>query len=236
MQHIQDKEFDQLFKDQLGDAEVEPSAELWANIASELEPRRKRSFPLYWLAAAVALLVVGVTFLSSETEKIRLQAPSQIAGNMAADAVLKPSRPETLSSVKPAPVAQGTPLVISPRLTAEEIKKNMIPLQPLVVNHRQDNGTAPQELVIAQEIEHPKEEVMMARAEIVEQAAGNDIREASPSERRGIRNVGDLVNYVVDRVDKRENKVLKFDTDDDDNSSLIAINIGFIRLNSKRHK
>ena len=53
------------------------------------------------------------------------------------------------------------------------------------------------------------------------------------TERKGIRNVGDLVNYVVDRVDKRDKKLLRFNTDDDDNSSLVGINIGFLKLSKK---
>ena len=52
-------------------------------------------------------------------------------------------------------------------------------------------------------------------------------------ERKGIRNVGDLVNFVVDKVDKRDKKLLHFNTDEDDNSSLVGINIGFLKLNKK---
>jgi hypothetical protein len=54
------------------------------------------------------------------------------------------------------------------------------------------------------------------------------------SQRKGIRNVGDLVNFVVDKVDKREKKLVRFNTDDDDNSSIVGINIGFLKFNKKR--
>ena len=47
--------------------------------------------------------------------------------------------------------------------------------------------------------------------------------------------MGDLINFVVDKVDKREDKLIRFDTDDD-NSSLIGINIGMIRFSKKKHK
>ena len=46
MHHMQDKEFDQLFKDKFDDAQIEPSANLWANIEAELVPKRKRVFPV----------------------------------------------------------------------------------------------------------------------------------------------------------------------------------------------
>jgi hypothetical protein len=48
-----------------------------------------------------------------------------------------------------------------------------------------------------------------------------------------IRNIGDLVNLVVEKIDKRDKKLIRFATDDDDNSSLVGINIGFIKLNKK---
>ena len=51
-----------------------------------------------------------------------------------------------------------------------------------------------------------------------------------------IRNVGDLINFVVEKVDKREQKFLQFKSDDDDNSSLVAINIGPFKLNARKHK
>ena len=50
MQHMPDKEFDQLFRDKFNDAEIEPSANLWASIDQKLEPKRKRTFPIYWMA------------------------------------------------------------------------------------------------------------------------------------------------------------------------------------------
>jgi hypothetical protein len=56
------------------------------------------------------------------------------------------------------------------------------------------------------------------------------------NERVRIRNAGDLVNFVVDKIDRREQKIVAFNTDDDDNSSLVALNIGPFRFNSKKHK
>lgn len=44
-----------------------------------------------------------------------------------------------------------------------------------------------------------------------------------------------LVNCVVDKVDKSEEKIIQFKTEDD-NSSLVALNIGILRCNTKKHK
>lgn len=231
---MQDNEFDSLFKDQLGAAEVQPSAGLWAKIESELEPKRKRSLPVYWMAAAVALLVVGLSLLMPEGEKIRLQAPVALSENKAD--VVPVVEQVSRNPENEAPESDNsTPLVIAPRLTAAEIEKSLEPLQPKVVLEHpvvRDQRTA----VVLKTQDPVQEEVMIASAEVADRQMVNEVKEVEQPERRSIRNVGDLVNYVVDRVDKRDNKVLKFNTDEDDNSSLIAINIGFIRLNPKRHK
>lgn len=52
--------------------------------------------------------------------------------------------------------------------------------------------------------------------------------------KKGIRNIGELVNFLVSKVDKREKRLIKFKTDAGDNSSIAAINIGIIQLNSKK--
>ncbi len=235
---MQDKELDQLFKTHLEDAEIQPSAGLWANIEAELEPKHKRVLPFYWMAAAIAIVVAAIGLMMPKAETIRLQAPAQLVeNNSVLSPVVKQSKdaiadPSTLEMEE-----KSTPLVIAPRLSAEDIKKSLTVMQPVSVSkHPVDRIIDKTEPVEAPLKEQIREEVMIANADVVPNNTVNVITEIEQPERKGIRNVGDLVNYVVDKVDKRDNKVVKFNTDDDDNSSLIAINIGFIKLNSKRHK
>lgn len=233
---MQDKELDQLFKDRFESAELKPSRDLWSNISAELEPKAKKALPIYWMAAAVAVMVLGITLLRPETEKIRLQAPvANVAGNNLTEPVVV-EQTSTPLEVADAKQEKSTPLVIAPRLTAEEIKKSLTVLQPKAVNEHPVAKEVRQEEVLANEPLASKEELMIASVDLSKTKQTEEQKDVEQPERRGIRNVGDLVNYVVDRVDKRDNKVLKFSTDDDDNSSLIAINIGFIRLNPKKHK
>jgi len=87
----------------------------------------------------------------------------------------------------------------------------------------------------------PVQEVMLATADVAaDETTANGSDEAASENRhaesKGIRNVGDLVNYVVDKVDKRDEKFIQFKTDDDDNSSLIGLNIGMFKFNQKKHK
>lgn len=76
---------------------------------------------------------------------------------------------------------------------------------------------------------------MMASAEVPQRLDNvNTISETEiATEKKGIRNVGDLVNFVVEKIDKRDKKLIRFNTDDDDNSSIVGINLGFVRLNPK---
>lgn len=237
---MKDKEFDQLFKDRFEDLEVQPSANLWNNIAEELKPVKKRVFPVYWAAAAVALMVLSVVLIvPSKEEKIRLQGtvsvmnePSAIKGSPAvAPGVIKTVVENNTNTYK------STALVIAPRLDEIAAEKEFRARQRKLVTTRPVLKT--DEIIIdARPVEEPAiadHSVVIAKADVPDEMNNEVITEADPATYKGIRNVGDLVNYVVDKVDKRERKFLKFNTDED-NSSLIGINIGFIKLNSKRHK
>jgi len=50
--------------------------------------------------------------------------------------------------------------------------------------------------------------------------------------KRGIHNLGGLVNALISKVDKRQDKLIEFsDSDDDDaNSSLTGVNLGIIKI------
>ena len=73
MQHMPDKDFDNLFRDKFIEAEIEPSANLWAKIEEQLEPKRKRTFPIYWMAAASIAVVFTAMMVFQKTDKIQLR-------------------------------------------------------------------------------------------------------------------------------------------------------------------
>lgn len=242
---MQDKEFDKLFKDRFEDAEVQPSANFWENIAQELEPQRKRRLPVYWWsAAAVILVTVGVGLLSRKTgEKIRLQSKGEIAG---AEVILKdtvsfPADQALISSVTAEDqdtMNVSTPLVIAPRYDVAEEKNSLFAVQPNPVDSRPDTKK-PEPVAIGNAEQKDKtvvaDEVMIARADLPVNNDTEMTTEVSSQEHKGIRNVGDLVNFVVNKVDKRENKIVQFDTDDD-NSSLVSLNLGIIKFSKRSNK
>ena len=253
MQHMPDKDFDQLFKNRFTDAEIEPSADLWGNIAQQLEPKRKRNFPMMWMAAASVIVVASVMLFTQRSEKVQLQgATVELATAKPADdtqtvqvAAIEESATVNTTVLSDAAVSNrrlvnnAIAKVTPPTEIKDVAKDNFIALQPSEGIDRLD--------IKREEIKPldvtPKETIVKEYAEdrmiAMRDTKGTGVAYVDPDEetndnKKGIRNVGDLVNYVVDKVDKRDKKLIKFDTDDDDNSSIIGLNIGFLKLNKKK--
>lgn len=240
MQHIPDKEFDKLFKDKFNDAEIEPSVNLWANIEKELAPKRKRIIPIYWMAAASVIVVISAMLFFQKTDKIYLRAEQQQANNTTAveEVVLPTNAIEEPTAEAKVPISTKSFVVkvSTPKAIETNFDNQQLAMQPIKETERLPiKQQEVMQLAIAPiketVIENP---IVIAQVTPTTEVESNAISETDNlSERKGIRNVGDLVNFVVDKVDKRDKKILKFNTDDDDNSSLVAINIGFLKFNKK---
>lgn len=53
---------------------------------------------------------------------------------------------------------------------------------------------------------------------------------AKPAKKHGIRSFGDLINVVVAKVDKREDKIIEFSNTDDDEATITGINLGIVKV------
>ena len=250
MQHMPDKDFDKLFKDSFMDAEIEPSADLWGNIAEQLEPKKKRTFPIMRVAAASVAVVASVLLFTQGGDKVYLQG--------ATPEVAMVNTPETTQVV---PIAATEKIaVVSEAVLSEAAVSNRRLVSTAVAKIETATIEDVQEKsFVAMQPSEKNEHLVIKRGEVkpldVTPTVSNTIEnqtmyaqadtkwvdyfepiEESDSNKKGIRNVGDLINYVVDKVDKRDKKIIKFDTDDDDNSSIIGLNIGFLKLNKKNNK
>lgn len=225
---MQDKEFDQLFRDRLGEAELEPSTGLWAGIEQQLRPERKKSFPFYWMAAAIAVLVTAAALWFNQPEKVWLQGKPAELSVAKINAVPRVKEEKTVGTLAPDVTApkmtdsRREEVAVKPAITTPLDKKDKVLMQPIVPDTHLK--------VVVEHLALAASPVTLTTPDEVL----NDNEQAE--EKKGIRNFGDLVNYVVDRVDKRDQKIVRFRTDDDDESSLVAINIGFIKFNPKKHK
>jgi hypothetical protein len=230
---MEDKDFDQLFRDQFEEAEVRPSANLWGNIEKELSPKKRLVLPVYWMAAAVAVVAVMVGLLMPKTEPIRLRGSADLLSENVSKQTVAPSKVATEVAVEEVEKVESTPLVIAARLNENDAKKDFALMQPNTASTHPVNKEVQSIPAVTAQVkpEVPANEVMMARVESPQEAITT--AEVEQPEYKGIRNVGDLVNMVVNKVDKREKKLIQFNTDEDDNSSLIAINIGFLKFNKR---
>ena len=251
MQHMPDKDFDKLFKDSFMDAEIEPSANLWGNIAEQLEPKKKRAFPLMWVAAASVAVVASVLLFTQGGDKVYLQgAAGEVASvvvpevqnvpvaatdeeTVVSSAVLPERTTTTRSFLKREAVKSATAKI------DETQKNNFIAMQPSENNERLEVKRAaakPLDVIPVEEViaNNNSTETVYANNVTKQDFDYLDDDVEANNTKKGIRNVGDLVNYVVDKVDKRDKKIIKFDTDDDDNSSIIGLNIGFLKLNKRK--
>ena len=249
MQHMPDKEFDNLFKDRFMDAELAPSADLWANIAQQLEPKRKRNFPVYWMAAAGVAVAITALLVFQKTEKIQLRGVSMAAHvnvdktddamaiantETEVDATIANSKSFVSSPVKTMRVSTAQNVATENNLEKKEddLQPNpMIAHLPIKKIEIEPMNVVPKETAVAVE----NTQTVIASADVPQRMENaNAIGETEAvTEKKGIRNVGDLVNFVVEKIDKRDKKLIRFNTDDDDNSSIVGINLGFVRFNPK---
>lgn len=244
MQHIPDKDFDQLFKDKFKDAEVEPSADLWKNIAGQIQPKRKTGLPFLWIAAASILVVLTLTIWSSDDEKIQLVAanvevnvdqPRTQINEVIDNDKTEETQVRNVSAVN-LPNDRKKEVRVSE--TAEKLipeKNNFIAVQPSASNDHLVIKKPEVEREIVRGTPVVDTEIIYAQANTYQETAETEFVDESTSSKKGIRNMGDLINYVVEKVDKRDKKLIKFDTDDDDNSSIIGLNIGFVKINKRNN-
>jgi cytoskeletal protein RodZ len=254
MQHMQDKDFDQLFKDRFEDAEIQPSAALWNNIQKEIKVKAHRKLPVFWMAAASVVITVGVLVLFNKPEKIQLHGQAQTASTavpVTTEAV-DPAESITTdaeagSDINTRSIEKARPITVPRSHAAAKEDKSLLAMQPLseqshLINKEPEIKASENRLPVTEEL--PAVQVSVAattsqEANALAEEATAINTEAPEAEQTGhsrIRNAGDLVNFVVEKLDKREQKILEFRTDDDDNTSLVAINIGPFKLNTRKHK
>jgi len=248
MQPIRDKDFDQLFKDAFAEAEVTPSRDLWSSIESEIIPKKKRIIPIYWLSAAAVLLIATIGILLYQQQNTT-DEHKQLASNIIEKTKSEVHEPVAKDTAK---VVENVVPVLPVRSKAvSAIAKTKVKQDVKPALEQQQIITAPemqkQETTVAK-VEEPKKDIKTKIEEAILQPKEETVIVASPTaaktdepindneqSNKGIRNVGDVVNLIVNKMDKRKDKLIQFRTDDDD-SSLSSINIGPFKIGKRNKK
>lgn len=261
MHPISDKELDKLFQQRFEDAEVEPSGSVWDKIADKVDREKtvKRSFSVFWMAAASVIIVTGAgLWFYKPVEVIKLQgkAQDQMAVNRADDVKL-PETTETGRAVDSnQPKIAEFALTKSVGIKSENFRlKAEMPSTEWnteIVSKQLENNAASTNTgkkVNAQIALQTKQEAkiparytgdqskldvtqpdMIAKAEIPDD---NTEFEKEVSTPKKIRSIGSLVNFVIAKVDKRDDKIIEF-KDGEEGSSLSGINLGLVKFKSRK--
>ncbi len=253
MQTMSDKEFDAFFREKLDGFEVAPSDAVWGRIAGELaEPGKKRIFSPLWVAAASVVVIMAAGFWFMKPVKpIQLRAAN----------VTEPApRVEQSRSVEEKVREDASPKKESflERLAQLKVGKNnqgrgtaAMKEKPVENDYVQQPVESPEETpqqitVLATETfadikpapvsgklkmpDHGKPVIALAEDN------GNGAKEggSEPAERSrpGIKTVGDLVNFVVAKVDKRKDKLIEF-SENEEGTLISGINLGVLKIKAK---
>lgn len=249
--NMQDNELDDLFRSKLGGLEVEPAAHVWANIHAELGGKKKKSWvPMLNIAATVLVLITaGTWFLLNEPIKIRHKQVTRIKVTPKVTENVKVSELQTIKPViAEVPAAQHTPQNIASVSYATRVKHEATPVSVTAVVENVDEAatqSATQVLAVVQNkpVLHAvvPEMSLTGADENEEQVLVKPINVAAPVvmiahetekkvKKRGIHSLGGLINAVIAKVDKREDKLIEFTESDEDEANVTGINLGLIKI------
>ncbi|WP_345948465.1 hypothetical protein ABDD95_16615 [Mucilaginibacter sp. PAMB04274] len=256
--NMQDNELDDLFRTKLGNLEVEPSARVWGNISAELGTPQKRSLAPVWSIAASILVVLGIgsLFLLNKPAKV---AQNQVAVNrnkplvktIEREVKLKMRLPEALqTSTYEQPAIQNVMQVtgVKHRISsgnqlsnkriepANEPANDQPTVQPVPVLAAVPAQTIPNAVVPEMALSNKLDENDAAALKPITQPAVEPAMAHQPEKRRkrGISTLGGLINAVVAKVDKREDKLIEFTETDDDQANVTGLNLGIIKIKKEK--
>jgi len=257
--NMQDKEIDQLFRARLESLEVEPSAGLWQDISVKMDIRKKRSFTI-WLSVAASLLILlsaGLYFV--QQNNVPAKKPEQIVSlknknsgkNSIAPKAAEKIESITVESVKSDKIAKVTPV------KRERVKHAFHPAEDVTpiaktdaVNTEEQLAQLPPHREVLRAVVPDTETPLSIKPEVKEdigyatlpltataqlaQPQDNKTIAAAPAKKRRIRSIGDMLNVVISKVDKRKDKIVEFTNTDGDESTITGVNFGIIKIKKQQ--
>ncbi|RZA03847.1 MAG: hypothetical protein EOP47_01090 [Sphingobacteriaceae bacterium] len=252
---MQDKEFDRLFSSKLENFEAEPSPMVWENIANEVSDKKaKRSVVPYLSIAASVIILVSVGFLFfNQTEEAFVKPVKR------GKVVAKINKAETFDDTTKSTVVTTSEITKVVTNKVANVLKHKVLIAPKAIvdepvnqittesNDRVINNpiainqaalaiitTIPKEPVM----EVPDKETLFASTDkqqtetITTETTSTEITQIAVK-KRGIHSLGGLINVIVAKVDKREDKLIEFTERDENGSTITGLNLGFVRIKKK---
>lgn len=255
---MQDREFDDVFRNKLDGFEAEPSAKVWMGIDATLDEKSRKKAIMPWLSIAASIIVLlsaGILFIPKKTstqhhgEGIVKTPPVHAIAQPKQETPIKEPALQTQIAVVPAtakPVIRHTKKIEKTVAPAEKPNDMIAKTEPAKTNDQHVLAAVPQiQQQAAQPVVPGPETSLTVKQPDNSNTPGQQTRPAliaqqqapvpkpavaTAAKKRGIHNFGDLVNLVVAKVDKRKDKALQFTDDDEDESTLTAVNIGPVKI------
>lgn len=259
MKQISDKELDHLFKSNLYDFELKPSENSWNIIQEQVKGKSsKKKLSANWLIAASILFVIGLgwSFFNADKEVIQLKgkaaplltdnqedtvtpfqkAPIQqkeTASELSIEenkrqnearfrAMLTATKTNNKKNTNSAATIKSTTnvLIAKSKVENQEVKeasliKDNIGSDNLILKKEQDA------MVLALDNKNQEEDRFLAH-----HVQNEDLLTDKSSK---IKSVGDLVNFVVGKIDKRPDKILHISKTEESDMEITGINLGLFK-------
>jgi hypothetical protein len=238
MKPLSDKEFDKFFQEKLSAYEEMPSKAVWSGISNQLNNKKKRSFPVIWMAAASLAAVIGAgawfsaqkepMYLHGNVDPVVVNQDKKIEQSVE---IVKQIDQKTNNAVSRPKVINHTSISVNNVAVIKEEKSlTTLPVREKVATKQQPikviNAAIP-EPVAEEETKVILPDEALALAEKTEE----DIENVDLKPKR-IKSVGGLVNFVVAKVDKRKKKIIEFE-DSDEGTKVSGLNLVLFKFQSK---
>lgn len=241
MQGMSDDHFDKLFKDKFSGFEAEPSGSVWKRISLNLREKNERKFPLFWIAAASVVVVISAfLWLMPSKAPVKLYGTKKPSPE-AEVAVVKQEKPDAGLYSEPVKPSVDIKVISQPgkkRVQATANIPDRARVRPeyqesstLAVNETGDRLTVtvnpPTEITSLGEIS-----VASADIPVLTDTPIIDAEAQEPRSKQKIKTVGDLVNFVISKVDKRKNKIIEF-SKEDEGDVVSGLNLGLLQYKTQ---
>ncbi len=246
---MQDNELDELFRSRLSGMEMEPSAHIWDNIAANIDTKKRSWAPVIRIAAAVLiLLTAGLWFLMDKPAKVQQQMaakrPVKSHSFTTQDHYVEKQR-VAIEAEAPAVTPQASQVAAThtDRSRTRTVEINETPADQVAPNSTVENTIESQPVLAVvndrpilkpvvpdgQIAIHSIDTTPAALKPITTAPAVMAANRPAQKKRHGIHSLGDLINVVVAKVDKREDKLIEF-TETDEDSNVTGLNLGIVSV------
>ncbi len=251
---MSDKELDKLFSSQLADMEIEPSAAVWSNISCEISgeeasiEKKKSIMPFLQIAAGVIVLMSIAFIFRPKTEKVALYGDytASVTGSQR-PLVITPQTTDMIQNVQIQDATNSHPMTghykserpysgeeqivnaaidTTTRVLANNVVTdvNTTATQPDIAD-RQAIGAPRVITAIQGGVDHIKPNRALA---VTDPPTLKD----NTGKKKKIRSIGDLFNVMIAKVDKRPNKIIQFENNEEEEGDfgVSGVNLGPIQI------